>query len=591
MAHVIVEEDLYDADYVKEQTDLPFLVRDDDGRFLRESDLVEGGAEDKFYFWNAAKGRKELAAGSWGSEVMTLELADDQDPALEGAHEVRLVGGKKVRVRPVFELLRARLAEYTPERAAEITGVPASNIRCVARELAAARSSMILSGPGACKHYHSDLFQRGMVYLMALTGNSGGKPGSGIKVANWWPMPGFVLGSYTVRLNTEPPPPLGIDRIQMQDVSKQMFAMTKMEGRGAPLVPWLYAHDPKFAEVAARDSYADPALPSPVSEYMKEIFERSWQPVHHRPPKRPRFLYYSGLNPLRRWPNARTIRESLWKSIDTIVTCDFRMSTSGMWSDYILPCCGYYEKPGIKYVMSNVPYVIVGDRAVEPLYESKHEWDVIFGLARKIQERARARGIESFTDRSGTRAPSPPHLRRAPGAAGPLQRRRGDSGSRPSSCATPITRATDLGSSHGGGGRGRNGGDQAISPSRDGAQFDDERLRSQRAHEPVRLVRRAEEPVADAHRPPAVLHRPRVVPGGRRAARGAQGAAPGGWPVSAALTGGHAHGVSTRSSAPTAAPPPPARTAGRLSRPGRRAGGEISDHDQIRSTTRWASSC
>jgi len=35
--------------------------------------------------------------------------------------------------------------------------------------------------------------QRGMVYLMALTGNSGGKPGSGIKVSTWWPMPGMVL--------------------------------------------------------------------------------------------------------------------------------------------------------------------------------------------------------------------------------------------------------------------------------------------------------------------------------------------------------------------------------------------------------------
>ena len=125
MAHVIVEEGLYDAEYVKEQTDLPFLVRDDNGRFLRECDVVEGGADDQFYFWNAAKGRKQLATGTWGSELMTIALDEETDPALEGAHRVRLVNGKRVRVRPVFELLRARLAEYTPERAAEITGVPA----------------------------------------------------------------------------------------------------------------------------------------------------------------------------------------------------------------------------------------------------------------------------------------------------------------------------------------------------------------------------------------------------------------------------------------------------------------------------------
>ena len=170
MAHVIVEEGLHDVAYIKEQTDLSFLVRDDNGRFLRECDVVEGGADDQFYFWNAAKGRKQLATGTWGSEVMTIALDEETDPALEGAHKVRLLDGKQVRVRPVFELLRANLAEYTPERAAEITGVPASEHPLVAREMAAARSSMIFASWGACKHYHSDLFQRGMVYLMALTG-------------------------------------------------------------------------------------------------------------------------------------------------------------------------------------------------------------------------------------------------------------------------------------------------------------------------------------------------------------------------------------------------------------------------------------
>jgi nitrate reductase alpha subunit len=83
MAHVLVEEGLYDAEYVKEQTDLPFLVRDDNGRFLRESDLEEGGADDRFYIWNAAKGRRELATGTWGSEVKTIELGAETDPALE----------------------------------------------------------------------------------------------------------------------------------------------------------------------------------------------------------------------------------------------------------------------------------------------------------------------------------------------------------------------------------------------------------------------------------------------------------------------------------------------------------------------------
>ena len=39
---VVIEEGLHDADYLIEQTDLPFLVREDTGRFLRESDVVAG---------------------------------------------------------------------------------------------------------------------------------------------------------------------------------------------------------------------------------------------------------------------------------------------------------------------------------------------------------------------------------------------------------------------------------------------------------------------------------------------------------------------------------------------------------------------
>ncbi|KAA0235373.1 MAG: Dimethylsulfide dehydrogenase subunit alpha [Acidimicrobiales bacterium] len=401
MANVIVEEGLYDEAYLKEQTDLPFLVRDDTGKFLRESDVVEDGADDQFYYWNQAKGRKALATGTWGSDIMTLALDDDEDPALEGAHNVKLLDGTRVKVRPVFELFRDHLDQYSPDAVAEITGVPARNIRTVARELARAKSAMIFSSWGACKHYHSDLFQRGMAYLMALTGNTGGKPGSGIKVSTWWPMPGFIMSTFGPRLATEPPGPMPMKRAQMQDVSKMMFDMMTSAMRATPLIPWLYAHDPEFAKVAGRDAYADPALSRPVSEYMDEIFEKNWQPILPKPPKRPKFLYFSGPNPLRRWPNAKTIRDSLWKSIDTIVTCDFRMSTSGMWADYILPSCGYYEKPGIKYVQSYIPYVVVGDRAVPELYESKHEWDVMLMLGKKLQERALARGIETYKEPNG----------------------------------------------------------------------------------------------------------------------------------------------------------------------------------------------
>ena len=405
MVNVILNEGLYKEDYIKEQTDLPFLVRDDNGRFLRESDVYEDGSDTVFWVWNNFTGRKECATGSWGSTVSTLALDEELDPALEGAHRVRLLDGSRVTVRPVFELLKRRAAEYSPEKVAETTGVAASNIRTVAREFAAAKSAMIYASWGACKHYHSDLFQRGMAYLCALTGNSGGKPGSGIKVSTWWPPPngaltGGGISGPQVRLQTDPVPELPVDRVGVQELSKVTFQAGRM-GHATPLIPWLYAHDPKWAEIAGKAEYNDPSLPRPPREYIDEALARGWQPISPKLPKRPRMLYYSGPNPLRRWPNPRVIRDSLWASLETIVTLDFRMSTSALWSDYVLPGCGYYEKPGIKYTSSYVPYVIVGDRAVPPLYESKHEWDVALLLAQKIQERATARGTTPYADSRG----------------------------------------------------------------------------------------------------------------------------------------------------------------------------------------------
>ncbi|MBI5947304.1 MAG: molybdopterin-dependent oxidoreductase [Chloroflexi bacterium] len=404
MMRVIVDEGLYKADYVKEQTDLPFLVRIDTGRFLRESDVVEGGSDGVMYVWDRNTGRKVSPPGTWGSRRQTIALGNI-DPELEGSHRVALKDGRRVTVRPVFDLLKRRLNEYPLERVAEITNVPEANIRRVAREFAAAKSAMIYASWGACKHYHSDLFQRGMAYLCALTGNSGGKPGSGIKVSTWWPPPNGVLtggglSGPSLRLATEPAPELPVDRVGVQELSKMTFEAGRM-GTASPLIPWLYAHDPKWAAIAAKQEYNDPSLKRPIADYMKEIFEKNWQPVSPKPPKRPKFLYFSGPNPLRRWPNPGVIRDSLWASIDTIVTTDFRMSTSGLWADYILPACGYYEKPGIKYTSSYIPYVIVGDRAVPPLYESKHEWDIALLLAEKIQERARERGIGTITDSRG----------------------------------------------------------------------------------------------------------------------------------------------------------------------------------------------
>ena len=117
MVNVILDEGLYDEAFIKEQTDLPFLVREDDGRFLRESDLVEGGVGRAVLLLEPGQEPSPEGRTAPGRPTSCRStLAADEDPALEGTRTVKLLDGTQVKVRPVFELLREHVQQSTRPR-------------------------------------------------------------------------------------------------------------------------------------------------------------------------------------------------------------------------------------------------------------------------------------------------------------------------------------------------------------------------------------------------------------------------------------------------------------------------------------------
>jgi nitrate reductase alpha subunit len=72
-----------------------------------------------------------------------------------------------------------------------------------------------------------------------------------------------------------------------------------------------------------------------------------------------------------------------------------------MKADLILPTSGYYERDSLKYSQAYIPYLVLCEKAVEPLGQSKPEWGIFGLLARAIQERARARGVSEVRDSVG----------------------------------------------------------------------------------------------------------------------------------------------------------------------------------------------
>jgi DMSO reductase family type II enzyme molybdopterin subunit len=403
MAQVILSEGLHKEEYVREQTDFPILVREDTGRYLRGSDLNTWASAEMLYFWDTAGDRLAEVPGCEAEGGQTLALGELR-PALTGRFEVPGVGGKTLVVRPLFDRMKEHLnAHYTPEKAAKVTGVGVGTIRRLARELAGSGSALIFSSWGACKHYHSDLMHRAEILLMALTGNQG-KSGGGLRVASWWPVEGFDRFAQGAR-----DIPLGmrmrllwrayLGNFGWRDFENLMMEMTALRGN-TPLMPFLY-HHAGYSEIWDKPEFNDPAVPRPTSAYMKESMEKGWIPIRPDPGTDPKVFLFTGSNPLRRWPAPQYAEKYLWPKLDLIVDVNFKAGTSGMKADIILPTSGYYERDSLKYSQAYVPYLILCEKAVEPLGEAKPEWEMFGLLARRIQDRARERGVDIVRDAVG----------------------------------------------------------------------------------------------------------------------------------------------------------------------------------------------
>jgi DMSO reductase family type II enzyme molybdopterin subunit len=384
---VVVAENLHDVDYLVEQSDLPFLVRDDSGRFLRESDVVEGGRDDRFAIWDEAEGALFWAPGTAGSSDHTLELPDGVRPALDARAKATLASGESVALRTVFSLLRERLERFRPERAARITGVAPGVIRRFARDFAKARAALILSQWGMCKNYHSDLIQRCQILLASLTGNLG-RAGGGWRSGAFIGLDGFALVGMQEGLGL-----LDLAWTAARSYFDPEAVRAEFESMFIPSTIFHAVHG-GLGELETAKEHGDPALPEGAAPYLDEALRNQHFPVSPPPGEDPPEVIFSFCgNVLRHSRAGRRIREHLFAKARLLVDVNFRTSETGRHCDILLPAAGWYEKIGIKYIAAFVPYVTLADQAVAPLGESKPEWEIFSRLAQQVAAEARRRGL------------------------------------------------------------------------------------------------------------------------------------------------------------------------------------------------------
>lgn len=420
LVQVMFEEDIAHWDFLREQTDMPLLVRTDNKRYLRQTDVEGEGREDQLYHWDPEQGLINADRG-------TLKL-NGVAVALEGTFEVALHNGSKVMVQPVCQVLRRHLDEnYTPEKQQAITGVHPDSVRLVARKVATKRTN-IVHGMNAAKIYHGDLIERAMCLVLAASGNWG-KRGTGIRtwaaglhdggaIAMGKQKPGAQAAEAILANRDESMSemkkldPTFTDELVASEIAKGRRGILGLAdtrkgddvpavGGTAPVFYWNNHVD--YNERYNNKEWSDKTMVRSFDEYMEEAVSKGWWDGldHPRKEEVPQVYIECAGNTLRRTRGGRKALSTLWSKLKTIIAIDFRMSATAQHADYFLPAAQHYEKIAFSIPGPYTANLTFSDQAVEPAGESKSEWDMFQMILEAIAARAEERGLESYSDPSG----------------------------------------------------------------------------------------------------------------------------------------------------------------------------------------------
>lgn len=237
-----------------------------------------------------------------------------------------------------FEQYRELVQEYSLEKVSEITGLKPDDIY-EATKLFATNGPACTNYSASALVHHINGFNthRAIVCLAALTGNFD-RPGGN------YPIPasflrqsaGFKSRDEEFRTNREP---VGTARI-----GAQRFPL------------W----DAQFNEFQAMD-------------LMRQMEEETPYPV--------KAVFALGLN-AKMFPETDRLLEVMKQKLDFIVDVDLFMTMSAKYADIVLPACTSVERSELKCYAGG--YLVYTRPAIEPLYESKSDVNILCELARAM---------------------------------------------------------------------------------------------------------------------------------------------------------------------------------------------------------------
>ena len=236
-----------------------------------------------------------------------------------------------------LDVLDRFVKPYTPEWAQEETGIPAEEIVRFARDLAKDAPAVIWHPGWMNARYNDSFYMSRTVYIInALLGAIGAK--GGLPMVN---KPGDVGRKGLKKLTDLVPNP------------KEKRA----DGTG-----WKHAHFDTgpgllhlgFDAIESEDPY-------PVKAYIA---------YRH--------------DPLMGFPDPERTKKK-WSKLDFLMAVSFTWSDTAWNADLVLPLSPYLERECILACKNGLnPYFFTRRRAVEPRYDTRSDWEIICGLAKRL---------------------------------------------------------------------------------------------------------------------------------------------------------------------------------------------------------------
>ena len=165
LANVMIQHGWYDRDFVRDWSNAPHLVRVDNGKLLRSSELTVGGDARHYVAWDEATQRPiayDPAKGRYDGPSEHL--------ALTGEHRVSGVEGM-VACRPVFDHYSELCRSWSPALVEATCWIPQGQLEETARAIWHARPVSYYAWSGHEHHANTTQTARAMALLYALTGS------------------------------------------------------------------------------------------------------------------------------------------------------------------------------------------------------------------------------------------------------------------------------------------------------------------------------------------------------------------------------------------------------------------------------------